>query len=325
MQQLVLNEYEKIASNDLNNSQLAVYQALQDQILYNMFANNNGVVGGSFLMTYVSALVGSLAPGSGFFYDSSQTGFNPKYREIMSLAAIPVNFTAADPTHNRIDVVSLAPNFAVTATASRYVKAGGTGPVALQTVNKLMEDGYTLTVTAGTPGSSPVAPALPAGNIVIAHVLITAATGMTGSGSITDERLVLSALTVTAINHVIATGSSIQAQLDELDDACEKVKAINPGSASPYTMSTTLLTGDNGRLFLVNSANGAMIFDLPSPVANFHFTIKDIAGSLGTNAITLHRFGSENIENLAADYVMSAPYGEWSFWSDGTNWFIGGR
>ena len=106
-----------------------------------------------------------------------------------------------------------------------------------------------------------------------------------------------------------------------------QITNINPATQSPYAMvtTTTATTGDNGKTFLVNSANGAMRFNLPQPVANFEFTVKDIAGSLGTNPITFHRFGSELFEGLAADYVALAPFGEWTIGTDGTNWYITGR
>src|ERR1019366_7214201 len=233
MQQIKFNEYEKIASDDFNNAQLAVYQSLHDQFLYKFLGAQSGVIGGSFILTYTSALLGSLAAGIGYFYNSAASGFTPKYQEIYSSGTIAVPFTTSDPTHDRIDVVCLAPNFAVTATASRYVKAGGVGPVALGSVNKLYADGYTLQVVAGTPAGSPTPPAVPSGYIEIAQVLITATVGMTGSGAITDERNILT-LAASNNNHVIATGSTIQTQLDELDDADIKIKSINPSVTPTY-------------------------------------------------------------------------------------------
>jgi hypothetical protein len=111
-----------------------------------------------------------------------------------------------------------------------------------------------------------------------------------------------------------------------LDYAISNVTGIvvaskNPATDSPYNV----VTADKGKLFLVDTSNGAMTFNLPVPAANFAIGIKDSAGGIDTNNITLHRNGSESIEGLAADYVMQAPWGEWWFYSDGTNWFIGTR
>jgi hypothetical protein len=103
--------------------------------------------------------------------------------------------------------------------------------------------------------------------------------------------------------------------------------AVNPVSgvyASPYTMLST----DNGKCFLVNSANGAMQFNLPAPASmpqGFNFVIKDQAVNFGTNNCTMHRNAAEKFENLTADYVMQASGGEWEISTDNTNWFITGR
>lgn len=101
------------------------------------------------------------------------------------------------------------------------------------------------------------------------------------------------------------------------------VVAINPAVSSPYTMAAT----DNGKTFLVNSANGAMQFNLPSPATvgiNFRFKVKDSAGACapGIDQITFHRNAAENFEGLAADYLGQAPWGMWDVVTDGTNWFL---
>lgn len=96
---------------------------------------------------------------------------------------------------------------------------------------------------------------------------------------------------------------------------------IDPATQSPYTISA----GDTGKTFLVNSVNGAMTFNLPTPAAGFSIRIKDKTGSGDTNNITMHRFGSELFANLAADYAMVAAYQEILIDCDGTNYFIVGR
>jgi hypothetical protein len=105
------------------------------------------------------------------------------------------------------------------------------------------------------------------------------------------------------------------------------VVSINPSVSSPYTLvaPTTLLIGDSGNTFLVNTANAAMQFNLPAPTRGFYFTVKDSAGSGGTNNIPFHRNAAESFEGLAADYVAASPWGEWTVTSDGTNWFLVGR
>jgi alpha-tubulin suppressor-like RCC1 family protein len=187
MQQINFTEFEKLTSGDLNNQQFSTVQSLTDDILYPLLGSANGIIGNSFAPTYVSALAGSLAAGSGFFYDSSQTGFNPKYRLIKAASDIALVFGAAN-TQDRIDLVCLAPAFTVSSTASRFVKAGGTGPVALQTVNKVYSSGYTLSIVAGTPGATPAVPATPAGYIAITSYYIHANTGLASQSDVTDLR-----------------------------------------------------------------------------------------------------------------------------------------
>lgn len=99
--------------------------------------------------------------------------------------------------------------------------------------------------------------------------------------------------------------------------------AINPATQSPYSITS----GNNGQILLWNSANGAGQLNLPNPAisANLIFTFKDVGSQLNLNAATLHRFGSESIEQVASDFVMSANGGEWTFSCDGTNWIISAR
>lgn len=242
MRLVFINPFEKVGSQDTNNLQLAMNQSLFDDTLYPFFNKQSGVIQNSFIASYVSALVASLAVGTGFFYDSSQTGYNPKYRMIQAGAAIPVPVTAADPTNDRIDLVCLAPNLALTGSASRYVKTGGTGPITLTNVNKNYQDSYTLTVVAGTPSGSPVAPTLPAGNIAIAQLYIHAATGMIGSGDVTDERTILggavagAAVSANPSGHTYLTGTNVQEELDETDARLTVI-----GSNQKFVSSATIV------------------------------------------------------------------------------------
>lgn len=302
MQQIVLNQFEKISSSDINTLQQAIAQMIQDQVLRPLFGNpSGGVMGNGFVVSQLSAAIIQVTPGTAFFFDSAQTGFIPKFREIYAATGItgPVARNT-DPSNNRIDLVCLSPNFAVTATAQRYVKTGGVGPVTLTTVNKLEQDTFTMTIVPGTASASPVAPSVPAGSIQIAQILNLSGSG--GIGSIADSRTLLSPPTnITYITTV----------------------AINPASTPTYTLQSS----DNNKTFLVNSANGAMTFNLPNPslFANFSFRVKDVAFDMNTNGCTFHRHGSENFENVAADYIAQANGGEWLVTTDGTNWFIIGR
>lgn len=96
------------------------------------------------------------------------------------------------------------------------------------------------------------------------------------------------------------------------------ISSINPATQSPYVMSST----DLGKTFLVNTANGAMQFTLPVPLAGFWFVVKDSSGNMSVNNITMAQNAAENIEGLAASFIMAAAWGFYKFISDGTNWFL---
>jgi hypothetical protein len=102
------------------------------------------------------------------------------------------------------------------------------------------------------------------------------------------------------------------------------VEFASPGTAavtavpsSPYT----ILASDQ---FIQVNTSAARTLNLPDPANNGTFIIKDVTGSAWTNNITLHRHGSEKIENAAADLPLGSPYGCWLVWSDGTDWWVGG-
>jgi hypothetical protein len=89
-------------------------------------------------------------------------------------------------------------------------------------------------------------------------------------------------------------------------------------AASPYT----ILSAD--QLIFVDTSGGVVSLNLPNPALRRTWVIKDRAGSLSTNSLTLVRFGAESIENVAANKVFSTNFGSWRIASDGTNyWIIG--
>ena len=116
------------------------------------------------------------------------------------------------------------------------------------------------------------------------------------------------------LNHAITDGSW-------WSSSDNQITTVNPATQSPYTLASS----DYGKTFLVQSANGAMQFNLPSPASNFFFIVKDRDGSFDTNPLTIHRNASESIEGVASDYVSYAAWAEYRFTTNLTNWFITGR
>jgi hypothetical protein len=104
---------------------------------------------------------------------------------------------------------------------------------------------------------------------------------------------------------------------------------VGMGSADTFAVNSgpqSITSGNNGQVLLVNTlVGGPITLNLPAPAANLIFTVKDVGGVFGTLVCTLHRNASELIGGIAADYVMQANGGEWTFSCDGTNWIISAR
>lgn len=85
----------------------------------------------------------------------------------------------------------------------------------------------------------------------------------------------------------------------------------------------TLTQDNNGDMFNIDPDGAARTINLPAPIAGYKVSIKDIVGEFDLTPVTVSRNGGGyNIEGLAADYVLDAPFGAWTFYSDGTNYFL---
>lgn len=100
-------------------------------------------------------------------------------------------------------------------------------------------------------------------------------------------------------------------------------KIIKPVAATIST-STTLNSNHIDAIVPVDTTAGAINLTLFTGPAARHtsFTVKDIKGTFGTNALTIVRAGTEKIENVAASFVCNRPYGAYTFYTDGTDWFL---
>ena len=193
--------------------------------------------------------------------------------------------------------------------------------VAASTTGTYTIGGLTIVVASATgiyPGQVVAATAggIAAGTLVqkVSGTTVTLTTATTSNQTATPV----------TFSHQVATGTSVQAQLDRLDSKdFLNVFPINPALSNIVALSSTdPVLGDAGKIFNVNTLNGNVEFDLPSPIAGFKFTIKDIAGYAAINNIAVNPFSSETIEGLAAGYACKSPYGTWTFICDGINWWL---
>jgi hypothetical protein len=97
---------------------------------------------------------------------------------------------------------------------------------------------------------------------------------------------------------------------------------LSNGLTSVKTSNYTIQVSDGGKCILLNSAAASFNLTLITPTAGFSFSVKDTTGSLSTFPVTIVRNTANKIENLTSDYVLGADYGFWTFFFDGTNWFI---
>lgn len=93
----------------------------------------------------------------------------------------------------------------------------------------------------------------------------------------------------------------------------------NPYAALVNVSSNVTLTASSTHLVDTSAARSLA---LPTPASGLVLCVKDKSGTAGTNNITITRAGSEQIEGVAASRVLSADWGSWIFFSDGTNWFM---
>lgn len=82
---------------------------------------------------------------------------------------------------------------------------------------------------------------------------------------------------------------------------------------------TADFTAETGKFY---ACNGPLNVQLPAPSASFHCVIKDITGNIAVNGITIVRNGSEQIDGLLSNFVLTGNNQSISLISDGTNWFI---
>lgn len=94
---------------------------------------------------------------------------------------------------------------------------------------------------------------------------------------------------------------------------------------TPYSVSTinSNTSAVSGTTYLTDTSGGAFNVTLPTPVSGAFIIIKDKTGSFGTNNLSLLQNAAEKIEGLAATKILQTNWGSWSFFSDGTDWYMG--
>ena len=200
------------------------HTAENDRLAQQAILSTSGVVGSASLNvapnspTGMSVLVASGYAGIVGTYQSNMGVYT-----VVNDATTQLTVTTADPTNPRIDRV------VVTIADSAYTGVSNTA---------------TLSVIAGTPASSPTAPAVPTNAISLATIAVAAATTAITSGNITDTRAFVN-------SNLVSQGIT-----------------LNAGTASrapiALTAGTTLTTQTNGAV----EYDGTVAYFTPSTSAS---------------------------------------------------------
>lgn len=96
--------------------------------------------------------------------------------------------------------------------------------------------------------------------------------------------------------------------------------SINSPSSYPYTVTSA----DLANMILADSSGGAVTINLPAASGGeLYFWVKDETGSAQTNNISIAPDGSDEIENVNANYVIDWNNGAVALISDGaTKWHV---
>lgn len=157
-----------------------------------------------------------------------------------------------------------------------------------------------------------------AGVIVDADINATAAIAVSKLAALTINRaiisdgsgfLAVSAVTNTELGQLTGISSNVQTQIDG-----KEALWVN----TPLAGNTT--AADHLR-YLVDTGS-ARIITLPAASNNFTFIVKDVTGSAFANNITIARDAAEDIEGVAADFLIDSSLSSTTFVSDGTDWWI---
>jgi len=156
-----------------------------------LLQTENAFFGDGFLTTFSTSTSVSVAAGVGLQRDNTQVSPEPELRVLYRPDPVTVNLAAADLSNDRIDIIVVKAAIVTEISATRKFKNATTSVITNETL-PLQKDWEALVeVVAGTPGVTPTVPSTPSGYIKIAELYVTTATGMSGSGAVTDKRALM--------------------------------------------------------------------------------------------------------------------------------------
>lgn len=206
-------------------------------------------------------------------------------------------------------------------------------PNGATTVNRLY--GYEFDVPFGSVGTAEwgvyIKPAVNnwmAGSLKIGGTAVTDDTVANSSVKleITDGALLNSSLTTVQRDALTAVNG-----MQVYNSTDNEMQAYQNGAWGPLGGNTALaaetivsissnVTLTDKAIHLVDTS-AARTLTLPDPATTKYIVVKDKSGLGSVNNITIARFGSEEIEGEAADFIMEGDRQQAIFVTDGTDWF----
>ncbi len=186
------NDGQEITFEDLNAISAAAERGLYDRFLKKLVQDKtDSFFGDGFKVSYATSTSVSVALGLGVQEDLTQDSPEPEQRPLYLPETLTLSTAAPHASLNRIDIVVCNNDFTDEISAARKFKDAIGGTVSLQTLVTQIDWLANVEIISGSADVSPVAPATPSGQIKIAELLVTAVTGMSGAGAVTDTRVLM--------------------------------------------------------------------------------------------------------------------------------------
>jgi hypothetical protein len=183
---------QEIIYQDLDALSAAIEREFYDRALYEIVQRTvDAFFGDSFKVSYVGALQVTVNPGLGLQADGAAVSPEPSKKPLYLSEIQTLDLDAANGSNNRIDIICAKYARADEITASRNYKDPVDGSVSSQSFTLQTDAEADLLVVTGTASGSPAVPATPSGYVKLAELLVTAITGMSGAGAVTDRRTLM--------------------------------------------------------------------------------------------------------------------------------------
>ena len=186
------NDGQEVVYQDFNKIPQEMERELYERVIFELIQRaENAFFDDGHLVNYASPTSVSVNPGVGFQTDATQVAPESKKRLLYRGSSTTLNLQAPDGVNDRIDIVVCRAKRVDGATESRKFKNAMTNVISNENLVVSNEWETEFDLVEGTPAGSPVAPATPAGWIKLAELYVNAVTGMSGSGDVTDFRVLM--------------------------------------------------------------------------------------------------------------------------------------